>query len=448
MTRNSASLEYAARIAGPLAIVGAVFCAHAAAPSFVLWLGIVEIASGRAERGPWRQNDSKLDYVDDPAVAIGERGDVAVAWVDQARKAILFQRYSAEGKPQIAQPVDVSRHPATFSWLPRVVMAPDAPQKVFVLWQEIIFSGGSHGGDILFARSEDGGRTFGQSINLSRSVGGDGKGRINKDSWQNGSLDLVAGTGGVLYAAWTEYDGPLWFSRSLDGGKSFSPPARIARGDHPLPARAPSLALAPDRTLYLAWTVGDNDGADIHLARSSDGGQTFGPPQVIAPSTGHSDAPRLAVDHRGVVHLVYAESSAGPAATYHIRYARSTDGARTFEASKEISAPLPEGSASAAFPSLALDAQGRVYVTWELYRGARQPARGLALSFSVDGGGSFSRPLLVPHSVDATGGHNGSNQGFTKKLAVNASGALAIVNSTLKPDSHSRVWLLRGRVPG
>ena len=45
-----------------------------------------------------------------------------------------------------------------FSWLPRMRSRP-AIERSVVLWQEIIFSGGSHGGEILFARSNDGGRT-------------------------------------------------------------------------------------------------------------------------------------------------------------------------------------------------------------------------------------------------------------------------------------------------
>jgi BNR repeat protein len=414
----------------------------------LVWQGSIDIAKGRGERGPWQQSRSRFDYVDDPAVVIDEGGEVAVAWVDQRRKAVLFQRFSAEGKQQLEQPVDLSRHPETFSWLPRLAIAPDAPDKIFVLWQEIIFSGGSHGGDILFARSDDGGRTFAAPLNLSKSSGGDGKGRINKEIWHNGSLDLAAGPNGVLYAAWTEYDGPLWFARSVDGGKVFSRPVRVTAGAGGHPARAPALALAPDGALYLAWTVGDNDAADIHLARSTDGGRTFSAPQRVAPSKTYSDAPKLAVDSAGVVHLAYAESTGGPFARHHVRYTRSADGGRTFQPPREVSQPMPDGFAGAGFPSLSIDAQGRVYVLWELYGGIRQPSRGLALSVSSDGGATFTSPGVVPGSIDSQGGFNGSNQGLLmNKLAVNRSGAVAIVNSSLKPDSHSRVWLMRGSMP-
>lgn len=33
-------------------------------------------------------------------------------------------------------------------------------EEIAVLWQEFVFSGGSHGGEAFFSRSTDGGRTF------------------------------------------------------------------------------------------------------------------------------------------------------------------------------------------------------------------------------------------------------------------------------------------------
>lgn len=418
-----------------------------AAPSpGITWHGVTEIAAGRGERGPWRQNESRFDYVDDPAVAIDAQGHVAVAWADQERKAIYFQRFSPQGQPLLALPADVSRSPKTFSWLPRVAIAPDAPQNIFVAWQEIIFSGGSHGGEILFARSQNGGRTFTAALNLSNSAAGDGKGRINRDIWHNGSLDLAAGPGNALHAAWTVYDGALWFSRSVNGGKSFSRPLHVA-GTGASPARAPALAVGPSATLYLAWTVGEDDGADIRLAKSVDGGASFDAPRVVAPSKSYSDAPKLTVDPAGVLHLVYAESSGGPFARFHVRYTRSTDEGRTFQPPRDISTPLA-GFTGAAYPALGADAKSRLLVTWELYEDERRPPRGLGYAVSTDGGRSFSAPARVPGSVDPAGGVNGSGQGLLmRKLAANAAGAVAIVNSSFKADAHSRVWLLRGSLP-
>lgn len=428
-----------------VALVGLGAAAVDAVPPPVAWKGTSGIAAGRAEQGPWRQNDSRYDYVDDPTVTFSSDGSIAVAWVDQARKAVLLQRFSAAGTPQLAQPTDVSRQPATFSWLPRLAFAPDAPRQLYAAWQEIVFTpGGSHGGEIFFARSGDGGRTFAPPLNLSRSKGGDGKGRINREVWHNGSFDLVAGPQGAVHVAWTEYEGGLWHSRSTDGGRTFARPRRIA-GDGRLPARAPSLALARDGKVYLAWTVGEDAGADIHLAVSEDHGASFDAARVVARSGGYSDAPRLAFDSAGALHLAHAESPDGPFGRAHVRYARSFDGGRSFEPPREISAPMPAGAGSASYPSLAVDGRGNVVVTWELARAARQQPRGLAVVVSKDGGGSFTPPELVPDSADAQGGINGSRQGLLmKKLAVGEQGALAVVNSSFQAGGRSRVWLMRG----
>ena len=389
----------------------------------LIWHGSIDIATGRAERGPWQMNESRYDYVDDPTVATGGEGEIAIAWVDQARKDVLFQRFDPKGK-KLAGPVNVSRSPYVFSWLPRIAI--DARGTIFVLWQEIIFSGGSHGGDILFARSEDGGATFSAPLNLSDSRAGDGKGRIDKDRWHNGSLDLVA-SGITLYAAWTEYEGALWVRRSSDGGKSFSQRLRI---DDPKPARAPSLAVHGN-TIYLAWTVGDDESADIRVAMSSNGGASFAAPVVVERSKGYSDAPKLAVDARGTVHLVYAENK-------RILYSRSSGGARSFERPRDIS------GRDASFPALSMDAKGNLYVLWERFAEHPLLPRGLALAVSSDGGKTFKSTQVPGGTGD---GWNGSSQGLLmRKLAVGSDGAIAIVNSSFKDRERSRVWLIRGRL--
>ena len=56
---------------------------------------------------------------------------------------------------------------------------------------------------------------------------------------------------------------------------------------------------------------------------------------------------------------------------------------------------------------------------------------------------------MVPGSADPALGVNGSQQGLLmRKLAVNAAGAIAIVNSTFRMNDRSRVWLLRGEAAG
>ena len=417
--------------------------AHGAAEAQFEADATVEIASGRGERGEWRQNDSQWDYVDDPTVALQANGAAAVAWVDQQRKDVLFQVYERDGKPRLREPVNVSRSPKVFSWLPRIALAPDRPNDIYILWQEIIFSGGSHGGDILFAGSEDGGASFAGPLNLSNSAGGDGKGRITASRWDNGSLDIAVGPDGTIAAAWTEYHGALWFSRSENHGASFTKPARVA-GDDTRPARAPALAFAPDGALYLAGTTGEDKRADIRVARSDDGGRAFGPATIVAETRGYSDAPKLAVDERGRLHVAYDERPDGPFGRSEIHYAHSDDRGQTFRQPRALSKQNMRGAESAGYPALSLARGGKIYVLWELFPGSRSGGRGLAIATSQDGGETFGTPAFVAGSIDPDGGVNGSNQGkLMRKLAVDADGRTAIVNSALNRGHSSRVWLMR-----
>lgn len=420
--------------------VGAVTRSRQAA---VTWGEVVELARGEAHRGPWRMNRSDFRYVDAPSVDRDDRGRIALVWVDQARKDVFFQMRTGDGTSSPADPVNVSRSSDTFSWLPRVALDPDDPEVVHVLWQEIVFSGGSHGGEIFYARSTDGGRSFSQPANLSRSPAGAGKGRLNEREWHNGSLDLALGPGGDVYVAWTEYEGPLWLRRSEDRGESFQEAVRVGGDERRAPARGPSLAAGPDGTVHLAWTVGEDARADIHLATSTDGGRSFSGPHRPVPTRGHADAPKVAVDGDGVVHLAFGDRPRGPNRTSRILYARSFDGGGSFDEAREVSNPDRGG---AAFPHLAA-AGGRVHLAWKSFPRPDRRPEGLYYTASGDGGESFSPPTLVPGSGNEDRGFSGGLEGLLmSKLAADSRGEIALVSSTFDPGRESRVRLVPGRV--
>ena len=410
----------------------------------VIWGEKIAVASAGGYQGPWRMNESAYDYVDDPTVAINEQGLVAVVWADQTRKDLFFQLYAPNGETRLEKPVNVSRSLRIFSWLPRMLITSTDPIEVYLLWQEIVFSGGSHGGEIVFARSSDGGKTWSEPRNLSNDIAGSGKGRITPDYWHNGSLDLAMDAAGNLYAAWTDYEGALWCSRSTDRGVSFSRPLRIA-GDAK-PTRGPSLAVDGQGDVYLAWTVGEDKAVNLRFAKSTDQGRSFGEPRIVGVGKGHTDAPKLAVDRQGTVHLVYAESLGGPFERYVIQYTRSHDRGDSFEAPKEIAKPHTEQFASVHFPALSVDGQDNLYIIWELFPRRGSSSQGLGFTVSRDAGRTFAPPVVVPGSVDPALGFNGSQQGLLmRKLAVNQAGAIAVVNSTFKRNEQSRVWLWRGQ---
>lgn len=418
------------------------------AQSELVWSDAVEVAQGEAFRGPWRMNDSDFRYVDDPSIHLSETGYAGVVWVDQEEQEVFFQLFDSD-LAESGDAINVSNTPGIFSWLPRVLMVTkeDAPEEVHVLWQEIVFSGGSHGGEIFYARSMNGGQTFEPALNLSNSPNGAGKGRLSERYWHNGSLDLARSDQGTLFAAWTDYEGELWVSRSTDDGESFTEPLHVA-GDHSTPARGPSLVVGPGEELHLAWTVGETSSADIHYATSRDGGRSFSDPQVVDQSPGHADAPVLALDHGGNLYLAYAYSESGPFRPATLRFVRRPVDGEGFESPREVATGLPRPWTSAGFPGMDLDAEGRIYLLMELFEQAGGRSNALGWMVSTDHGESFSELTTVGETPDRDLGVNGSQQGlFMRKLSVNPAGEVALINSTFRDNDQSRVRWFRGVWP-
>jgi hypothetical protein len=153
----------------------------------------------------------------------------------------------------------------------------------------------------------------------------------------------------------------------------------------------------------------------------------------VSATPTYSDAPKLAVDRAGIVHVAFMETTGGPFDRPSVRYARSRDRAASFESPRVL-------GDDAAYPSLAVDGR-TVFVVSERMTDGR--ARGLAFTHSNDAGASFAAPRDVPQSVDLLGGTNGSHQGhLMRKLALEPH-TIAVVNSSLALGRGSRVWLMR-----
>lgn len=404
------------------------------------WSEPETLASGPAEMGPWKMNESKFHYLDDPTVRWLPGGDLAVAYVDNQRQNVYFRTFAPDGTPRLDSPVDVSRSPDTFSWLPKVAVSEEGSE-IYILWQEIVFSGGSHGGEAFFARSTDGGESFEEPINLSETKDGDGKGRLSREIWHNGSLDVAVGADGDVLAAWTAYEGDLWFSRSTDGGESFSDPVDIA-GTTATPARAPDFGVGPDGVVHLAWTVGESDTADIRVATAKEG-SSFSEPSIPFETDGHSDGPKIAVARDGTVHLAFGESPEGRFERYAVRYARRSEG-EDFEGTPTVVAAPDDGIDSVNFPDLRVDGKGRAHLVWERYPDHDGQPLGIGYA-QVDGDGGVTAPVRVPGASDSSLGFNGSLQGMLmQKLDVDESGRIAVVNSRFDEGNASRIRLHLG----
>ena len=96
---------------------------------------------------------------------------------------------------------------------------------------------------------------------------------------------------GNVYVCWSRFVGnagrtQIFFSRSSDHGRTFSKGIAIS-GD--LSVQGCDIAIEHDGDVYVSWRSGDlpkpGNQAGMSVARSTDGGASFGPTQTIAPFT-------------------------------------------------------------------------------------------------------------------------------------------------------------------
>ncbi|HEX8707897.1 MAG TPA: sialidase family protein [Pyrinomonadaceae bacterium] len=245
--------------------------------------------------------------------------------------------------------------------------------------------------------------------------------RVSAEQTDAAEPSLAAAGDGSLYVVWVEHGANktanVMLARRDAEGQSAGAPVRVNpqagqavawRGD------PPTVAVAPDRTIYVGWTASvaapGGHANDLYLSASRDGGQTFAAPVKVnddrRPSSHGMHS--LAVGADGRVYMAWldernvappAPPPAGQAALEHKMErmesnsetftAFSTDGGRTFSPNQRISTEV----CPCCKTSLAVDADGRVYVSW------RQVLPGdyrhIAVSTSGDGGRTFSAPVIV-----------------------------------------------------
>lgn len=140
-------------------------------------------------------------------------------------------------------------------------------------------------GRALVSHSEDRGRTFSAPVAVNavpEKIGGEGELRPK----------IAFGPHGEIYVTWTQaldkpYAGHIRFSRSTDGGKTFSEPLIVNHNREAITHRFEALAVAADGTIFIAWIdkrdlqaaqkAGKKyEGAAVYAAVSRDGGASFG----------------------------------------------------------------------------------------------------------------------------------------------------------------------------
>ncbi len=250
----------------------------------------------------------------------------------------------------------------------------------------VLWNAKQDGTAIRFARSRDGGKTFGaaQTLQAGGAPGDRGWGAMALDS--KGAAHVIwldhrgMAAGGEHSGHKGEHDGVAMAQKSALYYASVSPSGVRERPLFPGVCYCckTAMAIAPNGSIYAAWRhVFAGNFRDIGFSASRDGGATFSP-MTRVNQDGWSingcpdDGPAMAVDAAGVVHLAWPTVADE---TGVILYATSRDG-QSF--SKPERVPT-FGAPKASHPQIAVDGSGRVFVGWDEVRNGARSAGIVAL---------------------------------------------------------------------
>jgi len=222
--------------------------------------------------------------------------------------------------------------------------------------------------EILIATSHDGGSKFDVS-NLSNSQG-------------MSSNPRIAVSGNNVYVVWNEetiagYE--IFFSKSTDNGTTFSEPINVSRSD--AESLDAGLQVSGDN-VYIVWHESAQDTSDIFFAASDNNGLAFGLPINLSTMEG---IPSLTRDTQMVasgnnIFVVWYNQNINNG----IFLAKSSDGGRTFGAPINLN-----DFNNAEFSQIAVN-NDKIYVIWaEQFLGNKE----VFLRYSINGGASFGNKI-------------------------------------------------------
>jgi hypothetical protein len=257
---------------------------------------------------------------------------------------------------------------------------------------------------LFFSRSIDGGATFSTQKDISYHLDGEAL---------YGPQIAVDGSGNIS-VVWEDNAAGGWeifYSRSVDDGVTFTTPKVIS--NYAGAAVDPELVVDRRGNISVVWQTqsANNWNWNLWFTRSADWGNTFSDPKALCDNTEVCNWPKIAVEPSGSVDLVWAQALCA-SCEYDVFFSRSTDGGTYFSTSQNLS-----GSAESLItaPELVVDGAGNLNVVWSKANYASGHAN-VFLSRSSDHGTTF-----VSRSLSGDRGRS-----YFPQVAVDARGAINV----------------------
>ena len=201
----------------------------------------------------------------------------------------------------------------------------------------------------------------------------------------------------VVWASERErWKGNIRFARSMNGGKTFEPAIDLNSdaAQRPISRAFQSIAVDAKGRLFIVWIDERNKtatdrGAEIWMSTSIDQGKTFSRDRKILSNVCECCRPTIAVDSAGRIYVSYrVVPSTGPMLR-DIAVARSDDGGVTFRPFLVNRDGWEVNACPIAGATMTIDAIDRIHVVW--FTQAGDTPR-LYLASSSDHGVSFTKP--------------------------------------------------------
>lgn len=184
----------------------------------------------------------------------------------------------------------------------------------------------------------------------------------------------------VLYIVYGRKGGDIFFARSADDGQSISNPVPINTGSTRAVVgheRGPKLAVGRSGIVHVIW-MGPVGQLGLFYSRSTDGGKSFSPPRNLVPAGVGVDGSSVAADDRGQVFIVALGGEPGPQspASAQIQLAYSADDGASFAAVRNLRSDYPGGACACCNLKALAGAAGKLLIA---YRGAYRSIRDIYL---------------------------------------------------------------------